>query len=66
MSLALQGSLFDSGAHVQPTLRAVDAGLTRVRLDARSWVDVRPGWLAAPDVLFETLVREVPWHAERR
>ena len=66
MVAVLQGSLFDSATHVQPTLRAVGSGMSRVRLDARSWVDVRPGWLAAPDTLFEHLVREVPWHAERR
>ena len=66
MTLALQGSLFDGATHVQPTLRAVGAGMSRVRLDSRSWVDVRPGWLAAPDVLFEALVGHVPWQAERR
>lgn len=66
MALALQGSLFDSSAHDRPALRAVSAGMSRVPLDARSWLDVRPGWLAAPDALFDALVEDVPWQAERR
>lgn len=66
MTAVLQGSLFDSARHVQPTLRSVGAAMSRVALDPRSWVDVRPGWLAAADVLFEHLVESVPWHAERR
>ncbi|MGA8045783.1 MAG: alpha-ketoglutarate-dependent dioxygenase AlkB [Dermatophilaceae bacterium] len=70
MSFMLQGSLFDTtagrAAHHAPALRAAGTGMSRVQLDQRSWVDVRPGWLSAPDVLFENLVREVPWHAERR
>lgn len=70
MALVLQGSLFDSAAHspiqAAPALRSVGDGMSRIHLDERSWVDVRPGWLAAPDTLFETLAREVPWHAERR
>ena len=66
MTAALQGSLFDSATHVEPALRAVAAGMSRVQLDRRSWVDVRPGWLAAADVLFDHLVDAVPWRAERR
>ena len=42
------------------------AGLPRVQLDARSWVEHRPGWLAGHVKLFETLQRDVEWHAERR
>ncbi|HHU10969.1 MAG TPA: alpha-ketoglutarate-dependent dioxygenase AlkB [Intrasporangiaceae bacterium] len=66
MTAVLQGSLFDSATHVHPTLRAVGDGMNRIHLDARSWVDVRPEWLAAPDVLFEHLADHVPWRAERR
>ena len=66
MAAVLQGSLFDSATHIRPTLRSVGAGMSRIQLDARSWVDLRPGWLAAPDVLFDHLVDQVPWHAERR
>lgn len=66
MTAALQGSLFDTTERAQPTMRAVGAGMSRIALDDRSWVDVRPGWLCAADVLFDHLVRSVPWHAERR
>lgn len=66
MTAVLQGSLFDSATHVEPALRTVSAGMSRVQLDRRSWVDVRPGWLAAADVLFDHLVHHVPWRAERR
>ena len=38
----------------------------RTRLDRGAWVDVRPGWVSGSDDLFVRLVREVPWHAERR
>ena len=58
--------MFDSATHVEPALRAVGSGLSRIELDRRSWVDLRPGWLAAADVLFSDLVDRVPWRAERR
>ena len=31
-----------------------------------AWVDVLPGWVSGSDELFERLVAEVPWQAERR
>ncbi|HEX5089534.1 MAG TPA: alpha-ketoglutarate-dependent dioxygenase AlkB, partial [Nocardioides sp.] len=31
-----------------------------------AWVDVARGWLPEADDVFATLVREVPWRAERR
>ena len=31
-----------------------------------AWVDLRPGWIAGADALFERLVATVPWRAERR
>ena len=64
MDLALQGSLLDLTDEM--TLRDVGTGLRRADLGNGAWVDVRPGWLAAGDDLFATLLREVPWHAERR
>ena len=43
------------------------AGATsRLRLDAQSWVDHVPGWLAAPEPLFDALRHGIEWHAERR
>ena len=40
--------------------------LERHELTAGAWVDVVPGWLAEPDAVFATLVKDVPWRAERR
>ncbi|HEY3750192.1 MAG TPA: alpha-ketoglutarate-dependent dioxygenase AlkB [Pseudonocardiaceae bacterium] len=62
-SVALQGSLLDTDhtVGVGPL-----AGVVRTTLGAGAWVDVLPGWLTGADALFETLVDEVPWQAERR
>ena len=38
----------------------------RTQLGRGAWVDVLPGWLHGADVLFEHLLHEVPWRAERR
>jgi alkylated DNA repair dioxygenase AlkB len=64
MDLSLQGSLLDLTDAM--TLRDVGTGKTRHQLAYGAWVDVRPGWLAAGDELFTALLRDVPWHAERR
>ncbi|MEO6999447.1 MAG: alpha-ketoglutarate-dependent dioxygenase AlkB [Terracoccus sp.] len=64
MDLALQGSLLDLADEM--ALRDVGTSLRRTDLGNGAWVDVRPGWLAAGDELFATLLRGVPWHAERR
>lgn len=64
MDLALQGSLLDVTDEM--TLRDLGVGMRRTPLSRGAWVDVRPGWLAAGDELFTTLLSDVPWHAERR
>lgn len=64
MDLALQGSLLDLADEM--TLRDLPSGVHRTALTDGAWVDVRPGWLAAGDELYTTLLRDVPWHAERR
>ncbi|WP_347354486.1 alpha-ketoglutarate-dependent dioxygenase AlkB [Intrasporangium sp.] len=64
MDLALQGSLLDLADEM--TLRDLPAGLRRTRLGLGAWVDVRAGWLASGDDLLTTLLRDVPWRAERR
>jgi alkylated DNA repair dioxygenase AlkB len=64
MDLALQGSLLDFADEM--ALRDLAAGMRRTQLTRGAWVDVRPGWLAAGDELFTTLLSDVPWHAERR
>ncbi|MXG90410.1 alpha-ketoglutarate-dependent dioxygenase AlkB [Nocardioides flavescens] len=42
------------------------AGVERHELTRGAWVDVARGWLPEPDDVFETLVRDVPWRADRR
>ncbi len=64
MDLALQGSLLDLTDAM--TLRQLGPGIRRTGLGHGAWVDVRPGWLASGDELFAGLLRDVPWHAERR
>lgn len=63
MSLPVQGSLFSQAE--APALRPMRA-VQRVQLSHGAWVDVLPGWLEGSDALFDRLVAEVPWHAERR
>jgi alkylated DNA repair dioxygenase AlkB len=60
MDVAFQSTLFEAPAH------ASSAGIERTPLTAGAWVDVARGWLPDADDVFATLVREVPWRAERR
>jgi alkylated DNA repair dioxygenase AlkB len=64
MTVALQGSLLDTGDEIG--LGPLSAGLQRTVLTRGAWVDYRPGWLAGADRLFDVLHHDVPWHAERR
>ena len=64
MDLTLQGSLLDLTDEMR--LRDLATGTRRHLLGRGAWVDVRPDWLAAGDALFTTLLKDVPWHAERR
>jgi alkylated DNA repair dioxygenase AlkB len=41
-------------------------GLVRTPLDADSWVDHCPGWMAGSDGAFEELLRDVAWSQRRR
>jgi alkylated DNA repair dioxygenase AlkB len=40
--------------------------IERHRLTAGAWVDVLPGWIQGSDAVFETLLNDVDWRAERR
>ena len=42
------------------------AGIERTALTRGAWVDVARAWLPDADDVFATLVRDVPWRAERR
>ncbi|RZS43303.1 DNA-N1-methyladenine dioxygenase [Herbihabitans rhizosphaerae] len=65
MSIALQGSLLDLDGEGRAELGPLTA-VERTTLGDGAWVDVLPGWLRGADALFERLVADVPWYAERR
>jgi alkylated DNA repair dioxygenase AlkB len=64
MTQAFQGSLLDLCE--EPGPGPLGASLRRTGLDRGAWIDLRTGWIAGADVLFERLVDSVPWRAERR
>ncbi|MGH3499071.1 MAG: alpha-ketoglutarate-dependent dioxygenase AlkB [Nocardioidaceae bacterium] len=65
MSYALQSSLFEDVEHGVRLGRLGDS-MQRTYLSHGAWVDLRPGWVDGASDLFDRLVREVPWQAERR
>ena len=60
MTVDFQTSLFDTATP------ATELAPERRILSAGAWVDVARNWLPDADDVFATLVREVPWRAERR
>jgi alkylated DNA repair dioxygenase AlkB len=64
MSMTLQPSLLDLGA--EPAIGELGSSVRRAVLGRGAWLDVRPGWLAGADALFERLADVVPWRGERR
>jgi alkylated DNA repair dioxygenase AlkB len=72
MTVEFQASLFDpvapgcSPGDAEPAIGPLGATVERHHLTRGAWVDVRPGWVSGSDDVFERLVREVPWQAERR
>jgi alkylated DNA repair dioxygenase AlkB len=64
MTDAFQGSLLDVCDEVGPG--PLGSSVRRTLLDHGAWIDVRPGWIAGADVLFDRLIQAVPWHAEKR
>ncbi|MDX6372995.1 MAG: hypothetical protein QOD98_1983, partial [Nocardioidaceae bacterium] len=58
---------FQSTLFVPPEARSIDFTATeRTQLTRGAWVDITRAWLPEADDVFETLVRDVPWRAERR
>ena len=58
---------FQSTLFAPSESRATDfTGIERTPLTRGAWVDIARGWLPDADDVFETLVRDVPWRAERR
>ncbi len=62
--MLLQGSLLDLGERHGPS--ELGGSVERITLTSRAWLDLRRGWFAGADELFERLVSCVPWRAERR
>ncbi|MDQ6522770.1 alpha-ketoglutarate-dependent dioxygenase AlkB [Nocardioides sp. LHD-245] len=60
MTVDFQTSLFET------SVPAAEPAVDRRRLSAGAWVDVARDWLPDADEVFATLVRDVPWRAERR
>jgi alkylated DNA repair dioxygenase AlkB len=57
-----QGTLFDTAGAEVGSL----AALARHPLSRGAWVDVRRNWITGADDVFDALVADVPWRAERR
>ncbi|MBO0865899.1 MAG: alpha-ketoglutarate-dependent dioxygenase AlkB [Mycobacterium sp.] len=55
MAIAVQESLFECNER-----KALGPPFTG------AWIDIRSGWLAGADTLFDALMTTVPWRAERR
>lgn len=64
--LELQGSLFDTAATDGTAGFGPLAEAQRLTLDRGAWVDLLPGWLQGADAVFDALLSDVPWRAERR
>jgi alkylated DNA repair dioxygenase AlkB len=64
MSLAVQASLLDLADEVR--LGALTGRVQRTPLALGAWVDHRPGWVEGSDVVLDSLLRDIPWRAERR
>ena len=64
MNAVLQGSLLDLCGEAGPG--PLGSSVRRTALARGAWVDLRPGWIAGADALFERLAAAVPWRAEKR
>jgi len=62
----VQTSLFDLTVTDHRALVPLSGMLTRQTLGRGAWVDLLPGWLGGASSLFEDLLEQVPWQAERR
>ena len=63
MEASRQPNLF-GGAPASPA--STDARGRRVQLDATSWLELIPGWLAGADALFACLLEALPWQQLER
>src|SRR5690349_14285277 len=58
--------MLDLMAGPSTALEPLPGHLVRHPLTAGAWVDVFPSWVHGSDPVFETLLTEVDWRAERR
>ncbi|MES2170474.1 MAG: alpha-ketoglutarate-dependent dioxygenase AlkB, partial [Actinomycetota bacterium] len=65
MSITFQPSLLDA-FDTRAALAPLDGSVRRIPLSDGAWIDLRPGWLADSDAVFERLATAVPWRADRR
>ncbi|MEU6997984.1 alpha-ketoglutarate-dependent dioxygenase AlkB [Nonomuraea sp. NPDC046570] len=61
---AFQASLLDACDEVAPG--PLGSSVRRTHLTRGAWIDVCPGWISGADALLDSLLHDVPWHAERR
>jgi alkylated DNA repair dioxygenase AlkB len=61
-----QPSMFDLAADDAPALGPLAGHIERHELTAGAWVDVLLGWVRGSDAVFDTLLTDVDWRAERR
>src|SRR5215831_17490474 len=64
MNGVLQGSLLDLCGAAGPG--PLGSSVRRTTLAHGAWIDLRPGWVAGADALFERLAAAVSWRAEQR
>jgi alkylated DNA repair dioxygenase AlkB len=58
--------MFDLMSGPAATVTSLPGRLVRHTLTAGAWVDVLPGFVQGSDAVFETLLHDVDWRAERR
>ena len=63
MTVAFQPSLFGGE---EASFDASFAGVRRIDLDSRSWVEYAPGWVGGSDALFERIVATRKWAQRTR
>lgn len=63
---AYQPSMFDLMGGPAAAIEPLPGRLVRHTLTAGAWVDVLPGFIQGSDTVFETLLADVDWRAERR
>lgn len=63
---AYQPSMLDLAGGSGAALEPLPGRPVRHLLTAGAWVDVLPGWVQGSDEIFQTLLTEVDWRAERR